>query len=209
MNAWLGLEGPDIFAYMVSDLLGVFVFFWLRPTSIALAITASIFVSFHLFLGWLVVTADRETGFSLPVVSTIITHAACLVIVYLCSALIAAISASAFFLPIYIVIAIRPFRYILALCIPGLAIFERFWLFSGGGKKKEVTLTPEAAVLAAESAAAADAATANDYDEWLNCVARQKRPYPKAGSSLKVEYERWLLARAKSRATVPSSINQG
>ncbi|MGA2650283.1 MAG: hypothetical protein ABSF28_07160 [Terracidiphilus sp.] len=208
MGAWLGLEGPDIFAYMVSDVLGMLVFFWLRPTSITLAITASIFVSFHLFLAWLVVTADHETGFSLPVVSTIVTHLSCLVIVYLCSALIAAISASALFLPIYLLLPLRPIRYILALCIPGLAIFERYWLFSGGVKKKEVPLTPEAQVLAAETAAVADAATANDYDDWLQFVARQKPPFPKPGSSLKVEYERWLLARAKTRAAAPSNIKQ-
>jgi hypothetical protein len=72
MWAWLGLEGPDIFAYVVSELVGVFVFFWLR-SNIALAITVSIFLSFHLFLAWLIVTADHETGFSLPVVSTIFT----------------------------------------------------------------------------------------------------------------------------------------
>ena len=71
MNAWLGLEGPDIFAYMVSDVLGLLVFLWLKPTNITLAITASIFVSFHLFLAWLVVTADREKGFALPILSVI------------------------------------------------------------------------------------------------------------------------------------------
>ena len=209
MNAWLGLEGPDIFAYMVSDVLGLLVFLWLRSTNLTLAITASIFVSFHLFLAWLVLTADREKGFSLPVVSTIITHVACLVIVYLCSALIAAISASALFLPIYLLLPLRPIRYILALCIPGLAIFERYWLFSGGAKKKEVILTPEAVALATETAAVADAATANDYDEWLQFVARQKPPFPKPGSSLKVEYERWLLAKSRSRAAAPSNIKQG
>lgn len=201
MWAWLGLEGPDIFAYVVSEVLGLFVFFWLR-SNIVLAITVSIFLSFHLFLAWLVVTADHETGFSLPVASTIFTHLACLVVVYLCSALISALSGAGHFLPFYLVYALRPVRYILGLCIPGMAIFERYWLFSGGGKKKEVVLTPEAAAVAAETAAVADAATASDYEEWLAYVARQKRPFPKPGSSLKVEYERWLVARAKSRATV-------
>jgi hypothetical protein len=112
-----------------------------------------------------------------------------------------ALSGAGLFLPFYLVYALRPIRYILGLCIPGLAIFERYWLFSGTGKKKEIELTPAAAAVAAETAAVADAATANDYEEWLAYVARQKRPFPKPGSSLKVEYERWLVARSKSRAT--------
>jgi hypothetical protein len=207
MGTWLGLEGPDIGAYMVSDLLGLLVFFWLR-SNIALAITVSIFVSFHLFLAWLVVSADRETGFSLPIATTIFTHLACLVVVYLCSALVLAISGAGLFVPFYVVLFLRPVRYIVALCIPGLAIFERFWLFSGGGKKKEVVLTPEAVAAAAESAAVADAATAGDYEEWLGYVARQKRPFPKPGTSLKVEYERWLVARARNRAAVASNNPQ-
>lgn len=208
MYAWLGLEGPDIFAYMVSNLLGLVVFFWLKPTSLTLAITASIFVSFHLFLAWLVITAERETGFSLPIVSTIFTHIACVVVVYLCSALIDAVSGSARFLPIYFLFALRPIRYVLALCIPGLALFERYWLFSGGGKKKEVKITPEAAALAVETAAVADAATADDYDEWLKFVAQQKPPFPKPGSSLKAEYQRWLLAKSRSRAALPANVKQ-
>ncbi|MGA9668831.1 MAG: hypothetical protein WBQ94_06460 [Terracidiphilus sp.] len=199
MWAWLGLEGPDIFAYVVSELVGVFIFFWLK-SNIALAVTASILVSFHLFLAWLVVTADHETGFSLPIVSTIVTHVACLVIVCFCSALISALSGAGHFIPFYLVFALRPVRYILGLCIPGMAIFERYWLFSGGGKKKEVKITPEAKAAAVETAAVADAATASDYEEWLGFVAQQKRPFPKPGSSLKVEYEKWLVARARSRA---------
>ena len=204
MGAWLDLEGPDIAAYLVSDLLGLLVFFWLRSNTV-LAITAAIFVSFHLFLAWLVITADRETGFSLPIVTTIITHLACLVVVYLCSALVIALSGAGLFVPIYVLLILRPIRYIVALCIPGLALFERFWLFSGGGKKKEVVLTVEAVAAAVETAAVADAATAGDYEEWLAYVARQKRPFPKPGVSLKVEYERWLVARARNRAAVASS----
>jgi hypothetical protein len=210
MNAWFGLQVSDIVGYMVSDFLGMLVFFWLRPTSATLAITASIFVSFHLFLAWLVITADHETGISLPIVSSIITHLSFLVVVYGCSALILALPAVIHLLPIYLwfFFPSGAVTNILALCIPGLAIFERYWLFSGGVKKKEAPLTPEAEALAAETAAVADAATASDYGAWLQYVAQQKPPFPKPGSSLKGEYERWLLAQARSRAATPSNIKQ-
>jgi hypothetical protein len=210
MNTWFGLKVSDVVAYMVSDILGIFVFFWLKPTSINLAITASIFASFHFFLAWLVITADHETGFSLPIVSTIITHLSFLVVVYGCSALILALPAMLHLLPIYFLLFFPSgaLSNIIALCIPGIAIFERYWLFSGGAKKKEVEPTPEAVALAAETAVVADAATASDYDEWLQFVARQKPPFPKPGSSLKVEYERWLLAKSRSRAAASSNIKQ-
>jgi hypothetical protein len=200
MRGWLDLEPIDIGVYIVSSIIGFIVFMWLRH-NLPLAILVSSFLSFHLFLGWLVFTADHETGFSLPIVSTIFTHFACLVIVYLCTAVIRVFSVAGLYFPIYLFPLLRPLRYIIALCIPAIAMFERFWLFSGGKKKKTVPLTAAQVAAAAENAAAAEAATASDYEEWMRYVALQKRPFPKPGSSLKVEYERWLVARAKSRAS--------
>jgi hypothetical protein len=206
MFGWLDLEPIDIGAYMVCDILGMVLFFSLMP-HLTLAIVASILFSFHLFLGWLVVNADHETGFSLPIAMTIFTHLCCLVIVILCSVIVLALSGAGRFVPIYIYLFLRPVRYILGLCIPALAIFERFWLFSGGGKKKVVVLTAEAVAAAAETAAVTDAVTVDDYQEWLGFVARQPKPFPKPGSTLKIEYERWLVARTRSRAA-SSSKNQ-
>ncbi len=207
MFAWLDLEPLDAAAYMVSNIVGLLVFLWLRP-NLPLAIVASIFVSFHIFLAWLVVVnAKHETGFSWPIGTTAVTHLACLSIVYLCTVLINVLSGAGHWLPFYLVLALRPIRYVLALCAPGLAVFERFWLFSGSRKKKEVQLNAAQAAVAAETAAAADAATGDDYEQWLLYIERQKKPFPKPGSSLKIEYERWILARAKSRSAVPSSDN--
>jgi hypothetical protein len=200
----LGLKPSDVGAYLICNILGLLVFFWLMP-NIYLATMVSVFLSFHLFLAWLVISADHETGFSLPLVSSIVTHIAFLVVVYLCSALLLALPGAMRVLPIYLWFFLRPIRIILGFGAPGMAIYERYWLFSGGATKKEVPLTAEQAAVAAETAAVADAATANDYDEWLQHVKRQKPPFPKPGSSLKAEYERWLLARAKARAAVPSN----
>jgi hypothetical protein len=195
MGAWLNLEPVDYAAYMVSDILGLLVFFWLMP-NITLAVIAATLVSFHLFLAWLVITADHETGFSMPIGSTIFTHLSCLIIVFLCSALIIALSEAGFFLPFYLLMLLRPVRYILAICIPGIAIFERFWLFSGKVTKKEVL--PFAAPIKAVVAEA----TADDHAEWLQFVARQPRPFPRPGTTLQSEYERWMVARAKIKSAV-------
>ena len=47
----------------------------------AWAAYGSILISYHLFLAWLMLTADRKVGFSLPILSTILTHMACLIVV--------------------------------------------------------------------------------------------------------------------------------
>jgi hypothetical protein len=194
MGFSLGLKPLEIVGYVVSDIIGLIVFFWLMP-NIALAVMTSIFVSFHLFLAWLVINAEHKTGFSLPVVSTIFTHIACLVIVYFCSTLVLALSGAMLFLPIYLWFVIRPIRYVLAICIPGIAVFERYWLFSGKvTKKEELQATAPIKTIIAE-------ATADDHAAWLQFVARQPRPFPRPGTTLQTEYERWMVARARSRPT--------
>ncbi len=193
MGTWLNLEPVDYAAYMVSDILGLVVFFWLMP-NVTLAVIAATLVSFHLFLAWLVITADREIGFSMPIVSTIFTHLACLMIVFLCSTLIIALSGAGLFLPFYLLMILRPIRYILAICIPGIAVFERFWLFSGKVTKKEVLpISAPIKVIVAE-------ATADDHAEWLQFVTRQPRPFPRPGTTLQSEYERWMVARTKIKS---------
>jgi len=72
-----------------------------------------------------------------------------------------------------------------------------------GGRKKEIPAAVQAA--AASQAATLLSSTADDHAEWLNYVARQKPPFPKPGSSLKGEYEKWMLARANGRVAVPSN----
>jgi hypothetical protein len=149
-----------------------------------------------------VFNSDSETGLSFRIVASIFTHLACIVVLYLCSALVIALSVAGHFIPFYLYIMLRPIRYIIALCIPALAIFERFWLLSGG-RKKEVPAAVQAA--AASQAATLLSSTADDHADWLKYVALQKTPFPRPGSSLKGEYEKWMLARANSRAAVRSN----
>jgi hypothetical protein len=163
----------------------------------------SILLSYHLFLGWLVLTAEHEAGFSMPIVSTIITHLACVT-------LVVAFAVGRHAIPFFGVI-----RYL----IPGLAPFERDWLFRGDSSKREdsskkektpaaVPATkratkPDAAIDAVDAAAAraaiVDSATGEDYEAWRNYLINRNPRSRKPGMSIKEEYETWLIARVKNR----------
>jgi hypothetical protein len=97
----------------------------------AFAAYSSILISYHLYLAFLVVSAEKETGLSLPVGQTIVTHAACLAVV--------------------VGLAIGrhsiPFFGIIRLFIPAIAPFEVTWLFSGSKKNQKRVAAQIAAVL--------------------------------------------------------------
>jgi hypothetical protein len=77
LAAWLNLDGKDVVVF--AGLAGYFVGRLMPPGW--WAIYMSILVSYHLFLAWLVLTADHDAGISMPIVSTITTHLACMVVV--------------------------------------------------------------------------------------------------------------------------------
>jgi hypothetical protein len=87
----------------------------------AVAAYSSILISYHLYLAYLVVSAEKETGLSLSVGQTIVTHAACV-------AMIIGLAMGRHSIP---------FFGIIRLFIPGIAPFEVTWLFSGGKKKQD------------------------------------------------------------------------
>lgn len=179
LMAWLNLEGKDVAAFVGACLIGYFAGSFLPEG--AWAVYTSILVAYHAFLFWLVITAEHETGFSLPIASTILTHLACMVII----------------LPLGMARHFLPFFGILRYGIASLAVFERGWLFSGKGSsapKPQEAPTSQPIITA----------SADDYQEWLRYLAQQKPGSRKIGSSLKAEYEQWLLARAASRSAQPS-----
>ena len=178
LAALFNLDGKDIVAFMVAGLVG-YISASVVPAG-TWAILTSILVSYHLFLFWLVITAENRTGVSLPIFSTIATHLACLVLI----------------IPLGLALRLIPFFGIFRYGIVGLAVFERGWLFTGDSvqvKSEETPATP----LVTDSA--------EDYQEWLNYLAKQNPSARKPGSSLKEEYGRWLLARAQNRPAVPSN----
>jgi len=133
-----GTTGKDAAAFVVACILG-YLIGTLLPAG-PWAIYTSVLVGYHLFLAWLVITADHEVGFSLPVVSTIVTHLACL-------GCVIAILLARRYIPF--------FRYF-GMGIAGLAIFERGWLFVK--TKKIESPAPIVPVMAS---------TGDDYQEWM------------------------------------------
>jgi hypothetical protein len=145
-----------------------------------------ILVTYHLFLVWLVFTADHKAGFSLPIFSTILTHLACLIVVV-------SLAVGRDFIP---------FFWLVRYCIPGIAPFETNWLFSGGRKDEGDRVTSAGAAKRATAAA-----TAEDYEEWLRYLQKRNPLSVKSGMTLKEEYEQFMVARIKSRPAIPSTDN--
>jgi hypothetical protein len=183
---WLKIQGKDAVPFAIAGVIGYFVG-RLVPDH-TWAVYTSILVSYHLFLAWLVFTGDKNGGVSLGILSTILTHSACL------------------FLAVAVVMARHyiPFFSILRFGISSIAVFERGWLFSGEKPKTRVTeATPAAAATAAEAqpvqASAIATATGQDHEEWLRYLASRNPTHRRAGTSMSEEYEQWLRARMKNR----------
>ncbi len=179
----------DLIAFLISVFIGYYVASFL-PAG-AWANYAFILISYHLFLTWLVIDADHQTGISLPIVSTLLTHAACLV-------LIISLGAEGRHIPFFTFIRVG---------VVMLAIFERDWLFSGNKQKKEVKkkVPAAAAVNAIPVHVALSEATAEDHEAWIRHLAQPNRATRKPGLTVKDEYEQWLVERIGSRHAASSS----
>ena len=182
LAAWLNLEGIDVAAFMVANLLGFLAGLLLPPG--AWAIYTSILASYHLFLAWLVFSGEHRAGVSFPIATTIATHLACM-------ALIVPLGMARHYIPFFGI-----FRYGIA----GMALFERGWLFSASGAPPKPVEAPTAPIVLA--------ATADDFAAWQQHLAQQKPGPRPLGSSLKTEYEQWLLARHRSRSAQSSGDGQ-
>jgi hypothetical protein len=177
-------------AFIISSLIGFVVARYLFEGT--WATYAYILISYHLFLAWLVITAEHETGFSLPIFSTMITHLACLIVVI-------GLTVGRHYIPFFGLI-----RY----CIPAMAPFERDWLFSGNAQKKDVKkkkVPAAAAVNGIPVHVAIAEATAEDHEAWIRYLAQPNRATKKPGLTVKDEYEQWLVARIGRRRAAASS----
>ena len=175
LMSFLNLEGLDVAAFVVSGIIGYFV-----GTSIpdpTISVYASILVAYHLFLAWLVVSGTEKAGISLPIVSAILTHAACMVVV------IAPVAIAG-----HSTIRFRLFRYGIA----ALALFERGWLFTAATSHTPKVEQAPAPVTTIRS-------TPEDHDAWLQYLATRKPGTVKPGTSVQAEYQIWLAARHKAR----------
>lgn len=179
------------FAFVVCSLIGYLLAHYL-PAG-AWSAYAPILISYHLYLAFLVFTAEHKAGFSMPVFSTILTHSAFL-------ALLIGLAVGRSFVPFFGLIRIF---------IPALAPFESMWLFSGGMPQKEV---PQKSIAAPTAAASQDQSTAtgaapseaeytaDEHTAWMRYLATPRRAFRKPGLSVADEFKQWQAARAQYRA---------
>lgn len=163
-----------IFAYIISSLIGLVIGHYLPQG--AIAALAYTLISYHLYLGYLVLTAKSEKGFSLPVGQTILTHTAFLLVLI--------------GLP-YMREQI-PFFSLISLLVPSLAPFETKWLFSGQGKAKRK--------VEEEKPVDTASATAEDHQEFVVYLRNGRRPFRRPGATVDDEFGAWLADRAKKKA---------
>ena len=152
-----------------------------------MAVFAYIVVTYHIILIILVINSEKKSGFSLPIGSTIITHLAFL-------AVVVCLSMGKRYFPLLGLI-----RYF----IPGLAPFEAKWLFAGDMKKPERPISAPVAVAAAveDAAPVSSAEMADDYTAWLQYLSQKNPGARKRVGSVKDEYDQFMAARAKARAS--------
>jgi hypothetical protein len=139
---------------------------------------ASILVSYHLFLGFLIFAADQKKGFSMPIMQTIFTHSAFL-------ALLIGLAYSRTHIP---------FFGLISLLVPGLAPFETKWLFSADEK---VTKNNEEG-----EEAAMHEASAEEHEAFRQYLTQKERPFRKPGLTLNQEFNLWIKDRAEKKTEV-------
>jgi hypothetical protein len=134
---------------------------------------APILISYHLYLVWLVIIADHETGFSMPVPHTILTHAA--------------------FLAALIGLAVGrhyvPFFGLIRIFVPSLAPFECKMLFSGGTVKKQAPQEAASSELVSVSAppvVTAAAPPAVSSERAAQTAIAPEKPTPQISTSAQV-----------------------
>jgi len=194
--AWLDLKPADVAAFVVTSIIGLVAGALCLP-NVALFSLVSCFVSYHLFLAWLVFNQYRDGVLTLSVATTVIYHLACVAVLYVLHTAIFTLDSIHTLIPIP---GKNGVVYALSILIPALAIFERSWLFSGKGLRlsKPTVVAPDSAVYKT---------TTDDYIEWQQLLASGHRPPMRPGITLKDQFEEWAAARAEARAA-GASTNQ-
>lgn len=166
---FLDWKHEDIVAFVMSGVIGYLVGSSLSAYSWNGYV--GILVAYHIFLGWLLFSADGNNASVLSGIATLATHLACMALV---------LSLASFHSHSMIWLYLR-------YGIASLAFFEKEWVFSGVAKKAEKRSLP-----VMES-------TAGDYELWLEMRAQHKHPAFYVGGSPKTDFEAWVKSRAKLR----------
>lgn len=162
-----------IAAFVLSSIIGYLLGHYLLEG--ALAAYASILISYHIYLVLLIILAEHERAFSMPIGMTILTHTAFV----------------AFLVGFAYMRYHIPFFSLLRLLIPGLAPFEVQWLFSGDGKRKSTVV---------ETPIEVPPPTAEDYAAFEQYLKLKHRPFSKPGRMVEAEFQFWLADRAQKKA---------
>ena len=152
----------------------------------AVAAYASILISYHVYLVFLIVIAERKSGLSLQIGPTILTHTAFL----------------ALLIGLPYIRAKVPFFGLISLLMPGLAPFEANWLF--GGERENATAQTTAAV-----SVAAEPATFEDHEAFREHLKQGDRPFRKPGRTVDEEFNFWLADRARKKAEAAAMGSSG
>ncbi len=204
-------------AFVVCTLIGYAVAIMLPPGP--WVIYVSMLLSYHLFLAWLVINAEHEVGFSLPIVSSVLTHLCCMALVVSLPSLRHAI----------------PFFSFLRIGVTYLATFECGWLFRAGtpsakpelpsavARKREETKLVEAKQvesgqegrgqegrgqeirgqvepqLDAPRAIAFELNQNDEHHAWIQYLSGRDRKFRRPGVSVREEFQMWEKGRSKSR----------
>jgi hypothetical protein len=176
MSGFLNLEGEDFAAFLVSAGVGYAVGTMIKD--LEWSVYASILVSYHLFLAWLVMNSSGKARLAMSLPVTVLTHAACM-IVALGPAVISSRTSPVFSL----------FRYSIA----AMALFERGWLFTAEQNNPTVE--------EADAAVPALSIKPSTEDElaWHEYLSKRRPGMTKPGVTIRQEHEAWLRARADQR----------
>jgi hypothetical protein len=141
----------------------------------ALAVYASILISYHLYLVILIATASHEKGLSLSISMTALTHFAIVTLLLLFS-----------YERTHIL-----FFGLIRWFIPALAPFETKWLFSGKGQFRWHVSN--------DSHNMAEA-TLEEHEAFREYLGQGQRAFRKPGRTMDDEFNFWLADRNKNKA---------
>ena len=177
-------------AFLICSLVGYLIARFMPPG--ALGLYLSMLVSYHLYLGWLVISAEHEAGFSLPILSTVFTHLCCLGVVLSLPSLRHVI----------------PYFSFLRFGVTYLAAYECQWLFRSHNAHK--VLENQGPLVAQDVVKAIDHPPVpvaqlvtvggdDDHAAWLKHLAKRTPATMRRGLSVKEEHDEFMRTRAKGR----------
>jgi len=140
----------------------------------AVAAYASVLISYHLYLAFLIAVAENEKGLSLSLGTAILSHGAFLALLIGLPYLRERV----------------PFFGLISLLVPGLAPFEAMWLFSGSGEGEKTESTSNTTY--AES-------TVEEQEAFRMYMQQGPRTFRKPGRTIDQEFEAWIADRNKKK----------